>query len=99
MHDCSLDKRRVCSERLSSPLISSGAKLKCLQFWFYGWSSSLKVSLFSKYKKRHFWFRAYPRWRQRRVAVSEDFPYQVNDIIEELLGMLTVAVLFVSSVL
>ena len=78
---CSRDERRVCSTRLSSPLISSGAKLKCLQFWLYGWSSFLKVSLASKYKEKAFLFRAYPCWRQRRVAVSEDFPYQVNDII------------------
>ena len=53
----------------------------CLQFWFYGWFSSLKVSLSSKYKEKNFWFRAYPSWRRRRVAVSEDSPYQVNDII------------------
>lgn len=81
MQDCYLDERRFCYARLSSPLISSGAKLKCLQFWLYGWYSSLRVSLASKYKEKTLRVRVYPIWRQIRVAINEDSPYQVNDIL------------------
>ena len=42
-------------------------------------------------------FEGQPIWRLKRVAIGEHFPYQVNDIIEEIPVMLTVVVLFASS--
>ena len=83
LQGCSVDGPRYCPASLSSRLISSGARWKCLQFWFYGWYDYLEVSLVSKLRKTTFKrkFYARPSWSQMRVNISEDFPYQVNAII------------------
>ena len=84
MQDCLPDGRRYCSARLSSPLISSGARWKCLQFWLFGRFDRLEVSLVSKFNQttlRRRWFLADPFWTQRHMSISVDSPYQVNAII------------------
>ncbi|KAK2568096.1 Leucine-rich repeat and immunoglobulin-like domain-containing nogo receptor-interacting protein 1, partial [Acropora cervicornis] len=71
-----------CHARLSSPLISSGAKWKCLQFWYYTtYANQLKVLLVpnettSHLLKTYDCDRSY-RWRLRRVPLSANFAYQV----------------------
>ena len=102
MQDCSLDGTGYCLASLSSPLISSGARWKCLQFWLYGLYDNLEVSLVSKLNQTTLHrrqFLAGLSWTRIDVPISVDSPYQVNAILYELLVMLTVVVLFVSSVL
>ena len=84
MQDCSPDGTGYCPARLSSPLISSGARWKCLQFWFYGFYDSLEVSLVSKFNQRTLYRRllyADPYWRRIDVPISVNSSYQVNAII------------------
>ena len=74
-----------CHARLSSPLISSGAKWKCLQFWYYtAYGGQLKVLLVrnettSYTLKIYCCFRAH-RWRLLRVPLIANFSYQVSII-------------------
>ncbi|XP_067041831.1 uncharacterized protein [Acropora muricata] len=80
LQDCSPTGTQYCPARLSSPLIGSGARWKCLKFWLYGWHDYLEVSLVSKlnqttlYRRRllarHFWTRI-------DVPIAVDSPYQV----------------------
>ena len=74
-----------CHARLSSPLISSGAKWKCLQFWYYtAYAGQLKVLLVpnettSHSLKTYNCNRSYG-WRLRRVPLIANFAYQVSII-------------------
>ena len=79
-----------CHAKLSSPLISSGAEWKCLQFWYYIRFGQLKVNLVPKetishtlktydYSYRHSHFMTLGR-----VPLSADFPYQVSIIQKSL---------------
>ena len=78
-----------CLARLSSPLISSGAKWKCLQFWSYiAYAGQLKVLLVpdettSHALKTYYYYRAYG-WHLRRVPLSANFSYQVSIINKSL---------------
>ena len=71
-----------CHARLSSPLISSGAKWKCLQFWYYtAYAGQLKVLLVpeettSDSLKTYNCCRS-NGWRLRRVPLSANFAYKV----------------------
>ena len=74
--------------RLSSPLISSGAKWKCLQFWYHITRySQLKVLLVANettsYTLKTYNFRFYD-WRVVRVPLSANFTYQVSIIKKSL---------------
>ncbi|XP_067041821.1 uncharacterized protein [Acropora muricata] len=77
LQDCSYSVNGYCPATLSSPFISSGARLKCLQFRLFGWFSVLEVSLVSKFKSRERKFFAYRSWRRIHMPINEDFPYQV----------------------
>ena len=82
-----------CHARLSSPLISSGAKWKCLQFWYYtAYAGQLKVLLApnettSHSLKTYNCNRSYG-WRLRRVPLSANFAYQVSIIKKSLSRLL-----------
>ena len=81
LQDCSYSVNGYCPATLSSPLISLGARLKCLQFRLFGWFSVLEVSLVSKFKVTKRQFFADRSWRRMHMAINEDFPYQVNAIL------------------
>ena len=75
-----------------------------MQLWIYGEDSSLLVFKLPvlnppAYAFAYDRFEGQPIWRLKRVAIGEHFPYQVNNIIEEIPVMLTVVVLFASSIL
>ncbi|XP_015771316.1 PREDICTED: dorsal-ventral patterning protein tolloid-like isoform X1 [Acropora digitifera] len=71
-----------CHARLSSPLISSGAKWKCLQFWYYtAYAGQLKVLLVPNEATSHS-LKTYNccrsnGWRLQRVPLSANFAYKV----------------------
>ncbi|XP_067040958.1 uncharacterized protein [Acropora muricata] len=70
-----------CHARLSSPLISSGAKWKCLEFWYYtAYPGQLKVLLVPNETTSHtlktYNYNSYG-WRLERVPLSANFNYQV----------------------
>ena len=81
MQDCPYSVNGYCPATLRSPLISSGARLKCLQFRLFESFSVLEVSLVSKFKVTKRQFFAYGSWRRMHMAINEDFPYQVNAIM------------------
>ena len=89
-----------CHARLSSPLISSGAKWKCLQFWYYTTHyGRLKVLLVpeetpSQTLKTYNYSYG---WRLERVPLSANFTYQVNIIEKSLSCLLLQSCLFVFS--
>ena len=75
-----------CHASLSSPLITSRAGWKCLQFWYYIWGGQLKVRLVSNEKTSRtvgLFYSAYP-WRLGLVNLSADFPYEVSTIKKSL---------------
>ena len=76
-----------CHVTLRSPLISSGAKWKCLQFWYYIQYSQLKVLLFPEETTWHtlktYKYNSYG-WRLERVPLSANFTYQVSIIKKSL---------------
>ena len=78
-----------CHARLSSPLISSGAKWKCLQFWYYAaYAGQLKVLLVPNETTSHS-LKTYNccrsnGWRLRRVPLSANFAYKVSIINKSL---------------
>ena len=78
-----------CHARLSSPLISSGAKWKCLQFWYYtAYAGQLKVLLVPNEATSHS-LKTYNccrsnGWRLRRVPLSANFAYKVSIINKSL---------------
>ncbi|XP_015770385.1 PREDICTED: uncharacterized protein LOC107348826 [Acropora digitifera] len=70
-----------CHARLSSPLISSEARWKCLQFWYYtSYLGQLKVLLVPEKTTSHtlktYNYNSYG-WRLQRVTLSANFTYQV----------------------
>ncbi|XP_015771305.1 PREDICTED: dorsal-ventral patterning protein tolloid-like [Acropora digitifera] len=70
-----------CHARLSSPLISSGAKWKCLEFWYYtAYPGQLKVLSVPEKTNSHtlktYNYNSYG-WRLERVALSANFTYRV----------------------
>ena len=77
-----------CHARLTSPLISSGAEWKCLQFWHYTWYGQLKVLLVPKettsYTSKTYNYRYSYLWRLERVPLSANFTYQVSIIKKSL---------------
>ena len=81
---------RDCHAKLSSPLISSGAEWKCLQFWYHIYFGQLRVNLVPKGTishtlKTYDYSYRYPRGMTReRVPLSADFPYQVSIIKKSL---------------
>ncbi|XP_044177252.1 uncharacterized protein LOC122959772 [Acropora millepora] len=84
LQDCSATGTPYCPARLSSPLIGSGARWKCLQFWLYGWYYYLEVSLVSKLNQTTLyrrWFLARRFWKRIDVPIAVDSPYQVNAIL------------------
>ena len=76
-----------CHARLSSPLISSGAKWKCLQFWYYIEFGQLKVLLVPNETTSHtletYNYHSYG-WRLGRVPLSANVTYQVSIIKKSL---------------
>ena len=77
-----------CHARLSSPIISSGAKWKCLQFWYYiSYAGQLKVLLVLEETTSHtlktYNYNSYG-WRLERVPLSANFTYQVSIIKKSL---------------
>ena len=74
--------------RLISPLITSGAKWKCLQFWYYcTWYGQLKVLLVPNEKTSHTlktYNAFFNNWMLERVPLSANFTYQVNIIKKSL---------------
>ena len=77
---CSSGKR-YCHAKLSSPLISSGAGWKCLQFWHHIWGGQLKVLLVSnETTSRTFEQDSFFVWTRGRVNLSSYFPYEVSII-------------------
>ena len=68
---------------LSSPRISSGAKWRCLQFWYYfkGVGQMRVLLKTTSYTLKTYNYRRYPsRWRLERVPLSANFTYQVSII-------------------
>ncbi|XP_015772037.1 PREDICTED: uncharacterized protein LOC107350313 [Acropora digitifera] len=71
-----------CHAKLSSPLISSGAEWKCLQFWYHIYFGQLKVNLVTKETISHTLKTYDYSYRYRhgmtlgRVPLSADSPYQ-----------------------
>ena len=86
-----------CHARLSSPLISSGAKWKCLQFWYYIEFGQLKVLLVPNETTSHtletYNYHSYG-WRLERVPLSANFTYQVSIIKKSLSCFLLLSCLF-----
>ena len=77
-----------CHARLSSPLISSEARWKCLQFWYYtSYLGQLKVLLVPEKTTSHtlktYNYNTYG-WRLQRVTLSANFTYQVSIIKKSL---------------
>ena len=90
-----------CHARLSSPRISSGAKWKCLQFWYYtAYPGQLKVLLVPEETTSHtlktYNYNSYG-WRLERVPLSANFTYQVSIIEISLSCLLLKSCLFVLS--
>ncbi|XP_015778731.1 PREDICTED: MAM and LDL-receptor class A domain-containing protein 1-like isoform X3 [Acropora digitifera] len=77
---CSSSGTEYCPARLSSPLIGSGARWKCLQFWVYGWYYYLEVSLVSKLNQTTLYRRGptgHTFWTRIDVPIAVDSPYQM----------------------
>ena len=74
--------------RLSSPLISSGAKWRCLQFWYYCTQhGQLKVLLVPNEKTSYTlktYSYSFSDWMLERVPLSANFTYQVSIIKKSL---------------
>ena len=90
-----------CNASLSSPLISSGAKWKCFEFWYYtAYPGQLKVLLVPNETTSHtlktYNYNSYG-WRLERVPLSANFNYQVNIIEKSLSCLLLQSCLFVFS--
>ena len=81
--------KTYCHAKLSSPLISSGAGWKCLQFWYHAWGGQLKVLLVSnETTSRTFGPHSSFFWRRGRVNLSSYFPYEVSIITKSLSSLL-----------